>query len=218
MSNATSVHSEQPQIAGCDNGRGNAARSPLTLEELQQLEQTVGWGVENAQVLQRHGEIFRNNAENMVHAWREVIGSQQHLVKWFFGPDGKRDAEYAAKMKKRFVQWVVDSVFRPHDRAWLDYQEEIALRHTPEKKNQTDGTEPPPLVPPRYLLGFITVVTITTRKFFTDAGVSGEELRKPEDAWARAVQLHVTLWSRQKGCGSWNPFQKRRNEEEAIAK
>lgn len=196
MSNTALVHTEQPQIAGYDYGRGNVARSPLTLEELAQLEQAVGWGEEDALVLQRHGDIFRENAEKMVGAWREVIGSQQHLVKWFFGPDGKRDAEYAEKVKKRFVQWVVDAVFRPHDRAWLDYQEEIGLRHTPEKKNQTDGAQTPPLVPLRYLLGFITVVTIATRKFFTDAGVSGQELTKLEDAWAKAVQLHVTLWSR----------------------
>jgi len=38
------------------------------------------------------------------------------------------------QLKRRFVQWVVDVAIRPHDRAWLDYQEEIGLRHTPEKK------------------------------------------------------------------------------------
>jgi hypothetical protein len=37
---------------------------------------------------------------------------------------------------------------------------------------------------------------IAARKFFTDAGITGAELRKLEDAWAKAVQLHVTLWSR----------------------
>jgi hypothetical protein len=197
MSNSTLVHGAEPtQIGGYDYGRGNVAHSPLTLEELRQLEETVGWTEEDAQVLQRHGNIFRETGEKMVDAWREVIGSQQHLVKWFFGPDGKRDADYAAKVKKRFVQWVVDAVFRPHDRAWLDYQEEIGLRHTPEKKNQTDNAHTPPLVPLRYLLGFVTIVTIASRKFFTDAGVTGAELTKLEDAWAKAVQLHVTLWSR----------------------
>jgi len=46
------------------------------------------------------------------------------------------------------------------------------------------------------LLAFATIVTIGTRKFFVDRGLSCEELQKLEDAWARTVQLHITLWSR----------------------
>jgi hypothetical protein len=140
--------------------------------------------------------IFINNAERMVDAWRALIGAQPHLVQWFAGPDGKRDEQYAASVKKRFVQWVVDACVRPHDRAWLDYPEEIGLRHTPKKKNRTDGAHTVPLVPLRYLFAFITAVTIASRKFFVDAGVRDPELRKLEDAWSKAVQLHVTLWSR----------------------
>lgn len=197
MSNTTLIRgSEQAQIAGYDYGQPSAAHSPLTLEELHQLEQTVGWEEEDAKILQRHGDIFRENAEKMVDAWREVIGAQHHLVRWFFGPDGKRDSEYASRVKKRFAQWVVDAVFLPHDQAWLDYQEEIGLRHTPEKKNKTDGAHTPPLVPLRFLLGFVPIITIAARKFFVDGGVSGDELRRLEDAWAKAVQLHITLWTR----------------------
>jgi hypothetical protein len=40
------------------------------------------------------------------------------------------------------------------------------------------------------------MVTIGTRKFFVDAGVTGNELQKLEDAWAKAVHLSVTLWTR----------------------
>jgi len=185
---------EPMQIPGYDYGR--AAHSPVSLEELRHLEQTVGWSEEDAQVLQRHPEIFRSRAEEMVDSWRAVIGKQEHLVKWFFGPDGKKDEAYAAKIKERFVQWVTDAVFRPHDQAWLYYQEEIGLRHTPEKKNRTDGAHTPPVVPLRYVLGFITVVTQGARQFFVNGGVRGEELQKLEDAWAKAVHLHVTLWSR----------------------
>ena len=129
-------------------------------------------------------------------SWRSVIGAQPHLAKWFFDPDGQPDDAYKAKVKKRFVQWVVDACFRPHDQKWLNYQEEIGLRYTPEKKNQTDGRQTPPLVPSRYLIAFIPVVTIGGRKFFADAGITGTELRRLEDAWTRAVQLHITLWSR----------------------
>jgi hypothetical protein len=183
-------------IAGYDYGQPNAARSPVSIEELRQIEMAVGWSEEDARVLRRHGDIFKDQAEPMVDSWRAVIGAQPHLAKWFFGPDGKPDEEYKARVKKRFIQWVMDTCFRPHDQAWLDYQEEIGLRHTPEKKNQTDRADTPAVVPLRYLIAFGTVVAITTRKFFADAGVRRDELQKLEDAWSKAVQLHITLWSR----------------------
>jgi pimeloyl-ACP methyl ester carboxylesterase len=183
-------------IAGYDYARPVIARSPVSLEELRALEASAGWNEEDAKTLARHGQIFKDKAEDMVDAWRAVIGSQPNLAKWFFGPDGKPDDQYKSRIKKRFVQWVLDACFRPHDQAWLDYQEEIGLRHTPAKKNQTDGAHTPPVVPMRYLVAFGTVVTISTRKFFVERGVSGEELQELQDAWARTVQLHITLWSR----------------------
>jgi pimeloyl-ACP methyl ester carboxylesterase len=188
--------SAQPSIPGYDYARPSAAHSPVSLDELRQIEASAGWTEEDAKTLQRHGQIFRDNAEPMVDSWRAVIGSQPHLAKWFFGPDGKPDEDYKAKIRRRFVQWVLDACFRPHDQVWLDYQEEIGLRHVPAKKNLTDGAHTPPVVPMRYLLAFTTIVTIETRKFFLGHGLSAEELQKLEDAWARTVQLHITLWSR----------------------
>jgi len=191
------MHNESPtQISGYDYGKPSVAHSPLSIEELRELEQTVGWSDADAEILRRHINIFEQHAEEMVDSWRAVIGSQPHLVKGFFGADGTRDAEYAAKVKPRFVQWVLDVVVRPHDQAWLDYQEEIGLRHTPEKKNKTDGRQTPPLVPLRYLLAFVSVVTIGARRFFTQHGLEGDELLRLESAWSKAVQLHVTLWTR----------------------
>jgi hypothetical protein len=188
--------SEGRHLPGYYYGSPEAARSPRSLEELRQLEQTIDWSDKDAQVLRHHAELFRKNAEAMVDCWRAVIGSQPHLVKWFFGPDGKRDEEYAASIKLRFVQWVVDVATRPHDQAWLDYQEEIGLRHTPQKKNATDQRQTPPLVPLRYLLGFIPQVTIGARQFFAASGITGDESTQLEDAWTKAVHLHVTLWTR----------------------
>jgi hypothetical protein len=181
-------------IHGYDFGKPKVAHSPITLAELCEIEATVGWSEEDARLLQRHSEIFRDHAEEMVDGWRAVIASQPHLAKWFFAPDGKPAEHYKTAVKKRFVQWVRDVVSRSHDQAWLDYQEEIGLRHTPAKKNETDGAQTPNVVPLRYLLAFVPVVTMTTRKFF--ASVPDGERQELEDAWAKAVQLHVTLWVR----------------------
>ncbi|HZP06453.1 MAG TPA: protoglobin domain-containing protein [Terracidiphilus sp.] len=170
--------------------------SPVTLDELREIEPSIGCSEEDAETLRRHKTLFDQRAEQMVEQWRAVIGSQPHLVKWFFGPDGKRDDEYAAKVKPRFVQWVIDVCLRPDDQAWLNYQEEIGLRHLPAKRNQTDKRSTPALVPLRFLLAFVPVIVISARQFFLEGGVEGEELERLEGAWAKAVQLHVTLWTR----------------------
>ena len=185
MDQSTSIHDAAGFIPGYDYGRPEVARSPVSMEELRQIEAAIGWSADDAATLKRHSGIFTDHAEEMVGAWRAVIGSQAHLAKWFFGPDGKPDEDYKARVKTRFVQWVADACLRPHDQAWLDYQEEIGRRHTPQKKNQTDQSEAPALVPLRYLIGFGTTVCLTSRKFFVDAGLKGQELRKLEDCGPR---------------------------------
>ena len=183
-------------IAGYEYGGPQVARSPVSIDELRQLESATGWSGEDASILQRHGKIFQDQAENMVDSWRAVIAAQPHLAKWFFGPDGKPDDDYKSKVKTRFVQWVLDACFRPHDQAWLDYQEEIGLRHTPEKKNKTDNASTPSVVPLRYLIAFMVIITANSRRFFVDAGVTGDELQQLEDAWSKTVHLHIALWAR----------------------
>jgi Protoglobin len=183
------------EIAGYDFGSPHGAKSPVCAEELLQLEQTLGWTANDAQLLLKHAPVFGAQAERMVDSWRAIIAAQPRLAKWFFAPNGKPDDEYKAAVKKRFVQWVKDVAIRPHDQAWLDYQEEIGLRHTPDKKNRTDGRQTPPLVPLRYLLAFVPVVT-RVRHFFESAITDSTELDSVERAWTKAVHLHVTLWTR----------------------
>ena len=182
-------------IPGYDFGSVRSAHSPVSPEQLRQLEQTLGWTADDEQLLRKHAALFEAQAEKMVDSWRAVIGSQSHLAQWFLAPDGKPDEEYKAAVKRRFVRWVIDVATRPRDRAWLDYQEEIGLRHTPEKKNKADTSHTPPLVPLRYLLAFVPVVT-PVRQFFESAVPDRAQLDAIEHAWTKAVHLHVTLWAR----------------------
>jgi Protoglobin len=182
-------------IPGFDYGKPGSAISPVSESDMSDLEQTAGWTGADAGVLAQHADLFRAKAESMVDSWRAVIGSQAHLSRWFVKPDGSPDEDYKASVKRRFVQWVIDLAVRPHDRDWLNYQHEIGLRHTPAKKNRTDGVQTPPAVPFRYLLAFVPVV-LPIRGFFAGAIQDEAELKRLEDAWTRAVLLHVTLWSR----------------------
>jgi len=182
-------------IPGYDYGTPKNATSPVSEAELRLLEQAAGWTPNDAMLLARHADLFHAKAETMVDSWRSVIGSQPHLSHPFTRPDGAPDDDYKASVKRRFVQWVVDVATRPHDSDWLNYQFEIGLRHTPAKKNSTDGAHTPPVVPFRYLIGFVPVV-LPIQSFFKDAIKDKSELSRLETAWTKAVLLHVTLWSR----------------------
>jgi hypothetical protein len=104
-------------VPGYDYGR--VARSPVTLDDLHRLEQTLGFDDADRRALLDAGEILRPQAEAMVDEWRAIIGAHEHLARWFFGPDGKPDDAYKAGVKRRFVQWVVDLCSRPFDQALM---------------------------------------------------------------------------------------------------
>ena len=186
---------QNPEIPGYNFGSPEVAQSPLSAEDLLHLEQTLGWTLADELLLRKHAALFEAQAEHMVDSWRAVIGAQPHLAQWFVGPDGQPDDEYKTRVRRRFVQWVVDVATRPHDRAWLNYQEEIGLRHTPAKKNKTDSRHTPPVVPLRYLWAFVPVVT-EVRNFFESAISDSAELTALERAWTKVVHLHVVLWTR----------------------
>jgi hypothetical protein len=184
------------KIAGYDFAAPQTPQSPVTMDELRKLEQSVGWTEEDAKWLHMAAETLVPKAEQMVDAWRTAIGQQPQLLASFLKPDGKPDDAYRAAVKRRFVQWVSDLCLRPHDQDWLNYQEEIGKRHTPQKKNKTDRGHTPPVVPLRYTIGFSAVVITSVRSFLLSSDRSEKELQRMQDAWTRAVLLSIALWAR----------------------
>lgn len=188
--------SNSTEIGGYDFGNRSLPQSPVTLKELRSLEQAAGFTQEDERWLRKASAILSPNAERIVDSWREVIGSQPDLARVFFGPDGHPDDAYKAAVKKRFVQWVQDTCERPHDQAWLDYQYEIGKRHTPAKKNLTDHTQSPPLVPLRYLIAFTAITTTSIRKFLEEGSTSPQDVVHMHDAWTKSMLLQISLWAR----------------------
>jgi hypothetical protein len=175
---------------------GQVPRSPVSLGELRELEATVGFTDADRACLLRAGAFLGEHAEALVDGWRKIIGSQPHLVRWFFGPDERPDEAYKAAVKKRFVRWIIDLASRPFDQAWLDYQDEIGLRHTPAKKNLTDRAKTPPVVPLRFLIGFIAPVIGSLSPLLRAEGWPADEAERLQAAWSKAVILTIALWSR----------------------
>ena len=184
----------RPDIPGYDYGE--APRSPVTMAEFDQLKLTAGWGEDDARALARAAELLEGDEEALVDGWRAIIGAQPHLSHWFVHPDGSPNEAYKAAVKRRFVQWVRDTLTRPFDQAWLDYQEEIGKRHTPAKKNATDGGDTPPVVPLRYLIGFLPPTLFAMPEHLRAKGVEAGEVEAISRAWTRAIALTLALWSR----------------------
>jgi hypothetical protein len=185
-----------PQIPGYTFGEPTTAHSPLSLDDLRRLEQTATLSQEDEHYLEMAGDALEEQAEELVNAWRTVIGAQPHLADVFFGPNGKPVEDYKAAVKRRFVQWVTDTCRRPRDRTWLDYQEEIALRHTSARKNRTDNVQSAPFVPLRFVLAFAAVILTTVRPFLARKGHSEHDVQRMHDAWSKAVLLQMALWAR----------------------
>ena len=165
------------------------------MSELELLKQAAGFGPEQEQWLRRTRDVLDDQAEALVDHWRKVLGAQPHLAAYSSHRDGRPNPDYSAASGPRFVQWVRDTCMRPRDQAWLDYQEEIGLRHTPAKKNQTDGVHTPPVVPLRYLIAFVAVVN-PIRPFLCREKRSAEEIEEMQNAWSKAVLIQISLWSR----------------------
>jgi hypothetical protein len=183
-------------IPGYDYGTKDVATSPVSLKELEQLKQTITLDSEDVRYLRMAGEVLENQTESIINVWRGVISATPHLACYFKDASGNTDEHYKSQVKERFKQWIVDVCSRPYDQDWLNYQQEIGLRHTHEKKNVTDGGHTPPHIPLRYIIAFTAVVNDTIKPFLAKNGHSLGVIEKMHKAWCKAVILHVTLWSR----------------------
>src|SRR5699024_1505007 len=142
------------------------------------------------------GDVLEDQVGQILDAWYDFVGSQPHLVAAFSTPQGQPIQSYLDRVKPRFEQWILDTCRRPYDQEWLNYQEEIALRHTHEKKNTTDGADSVDNVPLRYVIGLLYPITATMRDFLAAKGESPDRVEAMHQAWCKAVMLQVALWAR----------------------
>jgi len=184
----------QPEIPGYEYG--NVPHSPVTLAELDLLKQTVLFGEEDERYLRMAGDVLADQVEDVLDLWYGFVASHPHLVAYFAGADGAPLADYLAAVRKRFGQWILDTCRRPYDQTWLDYQQEIGLRHHSAKKNRTDNVSAAPVVSARYLVAFIYPITATIRDFLARKGHAADEVEKMHQAWFKSVVLQTTLWLR----------------------
>jgi len=188
---------------GYTYGTGEAARSPVTDEDLALLEATVLLGPDDERALARAAEVLEGRVEDVLDVWYGFVAANPHLVAHFADPGGRPIGDYLGRVRARFGRWILDTCRRPRDRAWLDYQEEIALRHTAAAKNRTDGVDSTPAVPLRYMIAFVHPITATIRPFLEAGGDDPATVDAMHQAWFKAVTLQVALWARPYAPEAW---------------
>ncbi|TRW47229.1 protoglobin domain-containing protein [Georgenia yuyongxinii] len=188
-------------IAGYDYGE--VKPSPVTREELELLKRSVLFGPEDEAALRRAGEVLGGQVEDVLDVWYGFVGANPHLLAEFSTPEGEPVTAYLERVRGRFGQWIRDTCARPYDDAWLAYQEEIAERHTPEKKNKTDGVTSVPYVPLRYLIALIYPITATVRDFLAKGETPAADVDAMHEAWRKSVIMQVALWSRPYATALW---------------
>ncbi|AFY77222.1 MAG: protogloblin ApPgb [Hydrococcus sp. C42_A2020_068] len=182
-------------IPGYTYGTETVAKSPISMEDFELIKKTVLFTEEDEKYLHLAGEVLQDQVEDVLDVWYSFVGSHPHLIRYFSTPDGKLIEEYLMAVRKRFGQWILDTCQRPYDRDWLNYQQEIGLRHTQEKKGQTDHVQSVPHIGLRYMIAFIYPITATIKPFLAKKGNSSEEVEKMYQAWFKSIVLQVTLWS-----------------------
>jgi hypothetical protein len=121
------------EIVGYEFGTRSVVRSPLGLEDLDLLKQTVLFGEEDEEHLRMAGDVLEDQVEDVLDVWYGFVGDHPHLIRYFSDAEDQPDTEYLGRVRRRFGQWILDTCRRPYDQEWLDYQQEIALRLTREK-------------------------------------------------------------------------------------
>ncbi len=178
-------------------GSNDVPPSPISMAELANLKISVGWTTEDHQYLQMAGEVLTGQTKELVEHWRSgIIAGIPHLARHSRTPEGEAIPAYLAKSNLRFQQWILDTCFRPYDQAWLNYQQEIAIRHTSIKKNHTDGVRSTPYVPLPDIIAFAMVMNQTVKPYLAAKGNTPDEVEKMHTAWCRSMQLQLALWTK----------------------
>ena len=122
-------------IPGYSYGSAEVAKSPVSTVDLENLKTSAGFTEEDRRYLQLAGEVLTGQTKEIVNHWRSgIIASIPNLARHSRSPEGSAIPEYLAKSNLRFEQWILDTCLRPYDQDWINYQQEIALRHTAPKR------------------------------------------------------------------------------------
>jgi hypothetical protein len=182
-------------ISGYSYGAAEVATSPVSMLDLDNLKISAGFTEEDQHYLRMAGDVLLNQTRQVVEHWRShIIAGIPNLARHSRTPQGNPIPEYLAASNLRFEQWILDTCLRPYDQDWINYQQEIALRHTSLKKNRVDGVQSTPYVPLRDVIAFVAVMNETIKPYLAAKGNSPEDVDRMHRAWCKSIQMQLALW------------------------
>jgi hypothetical protein len=182
-------------IPGYSYGSADVRSSPVSIPDLERLKITAGFTEEDTRYLRLAGEVLSDQTEQIVAHWRSgIIAKIPNLARHSHSPEGDPIPRYLANSNLRFQQWILDTCLRPYDQDWINYQQEIALRHTSAKKNKVDDVRSTSYVPLSDVLAFIAVMNETIKPYLAAKGHPVEEVDRMHRAWCKSMQLQMALW------------------------
>jgi hypothetical protein len=182
-------------IPGYSYGAAEVATSPVSILDLENLKISAGFTEEDQHYLRMAGDVLINQTRQVVEHWRShIIAGIPNLARHSRTPQGNPIPEYLAASNLRFEQWILDTCLRPYDQDWINYQQEIALRHTTSKKNRVDGVQSTPYVPLRDIIAFVAVMNETIKPYLAANGNSTEDVDRMHRAWCKSIQMQLALW------------------------
>jgi hypothetical protein len=183
------------EISGYTYGLDEVTTSPISLRELGDLKVSVGFTEEDQRSLALAGEVLADQTAQIVAHWRSgIIAGIPNLARHSRTPEEDPIPEYLEKSNLRFQQWILDTCLRPYDQDWINYQQEIALRHTSSKKNRVDGVQSTPYVPLRDIIAFTAVMNETIKPYLAAKGNPVEDVERMHRAWCKSIQMQLALW------------------------
>lgn len=196
-------------IDGYTYGTAAVATSAVSLQELEDLKTTVGLTADDERYLRLAGSVLTDQTKEIVDHWRSrIIAGIPNLARHSRSLEGEAIPKYSERSGLRFQQWILDTCFRPYDQDWINYQQEIALRHTSLKKNQVDGVRSTGFVPLRDIIAFVAVINETIKPYLAGKGHAPAEVERMHRAWCKSLQLQLALWAKpytdaSKAAGEW---------------
>jgi hypothetical protein len=185
----------EKQIPGYTFGTGEVAKSPITMEEWEELKKSALFSEEDVVYLRLSESVLADQVDDLLKTWRGIIFDHPHLRAYDENPQTHEvDTKYAQAVAKRFGQWVLDTARAKYDQAWLDYQYEIGLRHHRSKKNETDGGRTLAHIRARDLIAFCASIVVPMKPYLARTGHPPEVVNRMYDAWWKAMILQATLW------------------------
>jgi len=180
---------------GYTYGSADVPKAPISVEQLNILKTSAGFTEEDERYLRLAGEVLRDQTTQIVTHWRSgIIASIPNLARHSRTLEGQPIPEYLAKSNLRFEQWILDTCLRPYDQDWINYQQEIAVRHTSLKKNKIDGVTSTASVPLGDIIAFVAVINETIKPYLAAKGHAIEEVQRMHLAWCKSMQLQLALW------------------------